>query len=222
MNCYDDGFYHEPSEFEMLVDDFKESLLKSVKEEFVSEMKRLREENATLQSVKKNFEEIKRDYENTKRELDREYSDLKRKVRSERLVELMEDYKLNLYDVNSRREIPPKCDKCDRFRQVEFLTPLGRKTKEKCLCADGKIIYEPRELVRYEFKISRDRKTLIAWYRQYGDDEDGFVMDSSILAETIYSDEMAFGSLNRYSTYFKTKEDCQRYCDYLNEQEGAE
>lgn len=50
---YEEDFYHEPSEFELYMDQIKENLMKSIKNEFVTEMERLREENLELQTVKK-------------------------------------------------------------------------------------------------------------------------------------------------------------------------
>ena len=65
---YPDDFYCEPSEFEMQVEEFKESLAKSIKSEFLEEMERLKAENRKLQGIKDNFEQVKRDYERKKME----------------------------------------------------------------------------------------------------------------------------------------------------------
>ncbi len=62
MEWYEEDFYEEPSEFDNAMDEFKASLMKSVKEEYVSEMERLRAENLELQSVKTYFEKIKKVY----------------------------------------------------------------------------------------------------------------------------------------------------------------
>lgn len=219
MEWYEDDFYQEPSEFEIKMDEFKESLLNSVKEEFQTEMERLRKENNELQSVKKNLEGIKRDYENKKRELDIERSDLHYKVRKERLVDLLKDHKTILYKASANKVMPPKCDKCNSNRRIEYITPLGRTAKEDCLCSEGKYVYSPVEYVRYEFRLNRDNNGTTAWYRQYSNGEDGLTYDSSIHAESIYSPEMKFEELKKYSTFFRTIEECKMYCDYLNEQE---
>jgi len=219
MNYYDE-FYQEPSEFEIQVDEFKTSLMKSVKEEFINEMEEIKKENEELQEVKTNFLAVKSDYETKKRQLENEYQTLKNNVRRERLVDLLKDHKITLYKAYSKRVLPPKCDKCDSRRKIEYISPLGRKTHEECLCAESKTVYYPNEFVRYEFKLNRDGKDLSAWYRQYSDDEDGFVYDSSIYADKIYNSEMKFEDLKQYSTFFKTEEECQKYCDYLNSKEG--
>ena len=53
---YPDDFYNEPSEFDMQVEEFKESLAKSIKSDFLEEMERLKAENRKLQGIKENFE----------------------------------------------------------------------------------------------------------------------------------------------------------------------
>jgi HD superfamily phosphohydrolase len=219
MDWYQNDFYNEPSEFDIQVDEFKQSLMKSVKKEFVSEMERLSTENKELQDIKANFEAVKRDFENKKRQLESEYQILKSNVRRERLVDILRDHKIILYKAYSKREYPPKCEKCDKHRKVNYISPLGRMTSEDCSCKEGKTVYYPEEYIRYEFRLNRDKNGVTAWYRQYNDDEDGFTSDSSIHADYIYSPDMNFEDLKRYSTFFKTKEECQAYCDYLNSKE---
>lgn len=221
MIYYNEEFYQEPSEFDMLVDDFKKSLTESIKDEYVAEMEKLKKENAELQDIKNDFENIKRDYESRKRELERERNDLQSKVRRERLVDLLEDHKITMYRAYSERKYPEKCDKCDDRRQIKYTSPLGRKTSEDCLCRNPKTVYFPKEFIRYEFKLNRDKNGLTAWYRQYGDNEDGFVNDNSILADNIYSTGMSFEEINSYNTFFKTEEECLAYCEFLNKKISA-
>jgi len=217
MNWHEDDFYNEPSEFDIQIDEFKRGLMKSVKDEFISEIERLKAENKELQDIKKNFEQVKRDFDRKKSDLDYEYQTLKNNVRKERLVELLKDHKTILYKASSKRELLPKCDKCDNRRRVKYTSPLGRETSEDCLCSEGRMVYYPREFILYEFRLNRDKNGMTAWYKQYSDNEDGFTYDSSIHVDSIYTPEMKFEELESYGTFFKTKEECQTYCDYLNE-----
>ena len=79
MSWHEDDFYNEPSEFDMQVEEFKESLAKAVKSEFLEEMERLKKENRNLREIKENFEQIKRDYERKKMECDWERTRKKRR-----------------------------------------------------------------------------------------------------------------------------------------------
>lgn len=212
MSYYDDDFYYEPSEFDLKVEEFKESLLKSVKENFLSEMERLKKENEELQEVKENFESIQRDYEYKKHQLEAEHRDLKRKVRRERLDELMSDFQVVMYRADYNLESLPKCSNCDDKRRIYYKTPLGKETYESCDCAERKRVYFPKENTCYEFRINRDNDELLAWYKY--EDEYGS-MSYSTRAETFYEEGMSYEDLEN-RTFFKSKEECQKYCDWLN------
>lgn len=58
---YEDFYNEGPSDYELFMNDLKETLKKSIKDEFIKEMDRLRAENKKLQNVKENFEQIKLD-----------------------------------------------------------------------------------------------------------------------------------------------------------------
>lgn len=65
-----EDFYNEgPSDYELFMNDLKETLKKSIKDEFIIEMDKLRAENKKLQDIKENFEQIKLDYAHKEQEL---------------------------------------------------------------------------------------------------------------------------------------------------------
>ena len=66
---YEDFYNEGPSDYELLMNDLKETLKKSIKDEFIKEMDKLRAENKKLQDVKENFERIKLDYAHKEQEL---------------------------------------------------------------------------------------------------------------------------------------------------------
>ncbi|MEG0381301.1 MAG: hypothetical protein RR603_06340, partial [Kurthia sp.] len=59
------------------------------------------------------------------------------------------------------------------------------------------------------------------WYtiQDNGSREEYARFDSSTYGRTVYKEGMDFAEINSYETFFKTKEECQKYCDYLNERE---
>lgn len=220
MSYYDEDFYCEPSEFEMQIEEFKSSLLDSVKDEYKQRMENLQKENTELQEIKKNFEAIKRDYANKERQLQIERNDLERKVRNERLSELTKDLQVLMYKAYSKQVKKPKCEKCDSNRRIYYKTPLGRDDYEQCECDTGERVYEPKEYMRIEFNI---RDGMRAWYEINNfDSRDEYARfdSNSQYAKVVYKEDMPYESIEKYSTFFKSKEECQAYCDYLNEQEG--
>lgn len=223
MYEYDD-FYNEPSEFDMQVDEFKQSLLNSVRDEYKTEMERLRKENAELQEVKRNLEQIKRAYDHKKNELEYMKVNLKNEVRRERLLELMGDFKVELFRAYRKQKDGPKCNKCDATRYINYKSPLGKKMVEQCDCKNNIIYYEPKPHVCSSYELRNGK--FMAWYKPYSSDADGMEFEfvgSSNVPRIIYSGEVFELIEDRYhDIYFKTEEECQAYCDWLTAKEGQE
>lgn len=221
MPYYCEDFYHEPSEFDLRIDEFKESLMKSVKEDFIAELEELKKENESLQDVKKNFESIKRDYENKERELEIERNNAKREVRRELISDILDEYRLIMYQASQVGVEKPKCDKCDKNRRINYKTPLGKDATEYCDCSTKEYTYKPKKHALVELSPRNNFYDLSAFYYEVrnsgGKDEYLRLSDYSQHATYIYRDGMGYKDIKRYSTFFKTKEECQKYCDWLNE-----
>jgi hypothetical protein len=122
-----------------------------------------------------------------------------------------------MYQADRTYPLPPKCDKCNVNRKVEFNSPSGKIRTENCSCNTGKIFYIPQEYICKEFRVNRDDGAMLMWYKEnHEKDHDWYGYDSSDLAEIVYKDGMKHEDLDS-STYFKSIEDCQKYCDWLNE-----
>lgn len=222
MYEYED-YYDNFSEFDRQIDEFKQSLITAVKEEHAAELDRLRKENAALQTVKRDFEQIQQEYRDKERQLERERKELAQTVRRERLGALMQDFQVTMWQPRHTTVRSPKCDKCDKYHDVEYTTPLGKKAKEKCSCYDGKTVYVPAECVCTEFKINeRDNKTLLIWYRMCEENTYDYAEHSSShYAECVYDGSLKYEDMKQYETYFKTAEECQGYCDWLTEKAAS-
>lgn len=231
MGCYDyEDYYNEPSEFEVMIDELKQSLMNSVKQEHKDEIERLRKENKELQEIKKNFNNIKSDYELKVSELEFKESELERKVKRMRLDELFsEEFSVIMYTPESSVSVmKPKCDKCNSERKIEYKTPSGKTAKEDCICAKryGKYMAKPYYLAEFRKSRSSDGLPLLMWYKKYRDyssDYDGYTYDYSSLTKVIYDGTQSYEELDKVSPYdikFRNEEDCQKYCDYLNKKNG--
>src|SRR5699024_3142901 len=203
------------SEFEGLIWELKESLKGSVKEEFIEELESLKRENKKLQDVKENFESIKLDYERKERQLEIEKDNMEREMRNARLSELTKDHQVVMYKAEAKWAEMPKCDKCDENRRIYYETPLGREEFEKCDCDVKEIEYYPGQYIMVEFNVSNG---INAWYKLKREDEEYLSYDRlTRYAKHIYNDDMDYENIESiYDTFFKTKEECQKYCDWLN------
>ncbi|SDX04870.1 hypothetical protein [Paenibacillus sp. PDC88] len=221
MYDWEDEQFYEPSPYDGHIETLIQAIRADVKEGIISEMNRLKKENAELQDVKRDFEAIKREYEQKKIELEYAKHNVKNEVRRERLVELMGDFTHELYKASSKRNVRPKCDKCDERRMIHYTSPLGNPKQEDCDCKNGIAYYEPRSYLCSSYEVRNSE--FIAWYKAYEIDADGMEFEfitSSSTAKIIYAGE-DFEKLEDYHyIHFKSKEDCQRYCDWLTAKEA--
>ncbi|MEX3713397.1 hypothetical protein ABFV99_13415 [Cytobacillus horneckiae] len=213
-------FYNEPTEFDMAMHQFKSELMSAVKSEYIDEMNRLKQENESLQSIKKNYDEIRLDFENRKRELEYEYQQKRASVKRDRLSELMKDVSGEYYTVASRNILGPKCDKCDKYRKVHYKTPLGKDSSETCDCAVRIYTYQPHPILLHSFSIRSGEGT--AWYEvkeNFGDEWLSYY-ESTISGSELIKNEKDFERINySYRSLFETKELAQKYCDIKNSEE---
>jgi hypothetical protein len=221
MGYWDEEFYNEPSEFDQQVDEFKKSLMNAVKKEFLDEMGKLQSENSKLQTIKDSWEDLKSSYEQKTYELEQAKSKALTEAKRLVLAELIKDYQLILYKADTEYIKKPKCNNCDNARQLHFKTPGGKDVTTNCDCNDSITKYIPSSHLVYEFRLDTSyKKQLIVWYKQLKSDfhgEDYFQIDSSTnVPETIYDNSMEYGNLKSWQTYFKTEDECQKYCDWLN------
>jgi len=109
MNLDYDRFYNELTEFGIMMEEFKHSILKSVKDEFIEEIEELRAENARLWDIKTMDEEYKRKHRDKMIELDSEIVMARMKAREERLSVVMESLQHTMYIAREEYEDLPKC-----------------------------------------------------------------------------------------------------------------
>ena len=232
MSYYDyEDYYGEPSEFEQQIDEFKDSLFNAVKQEHQDKMEQLAKENNELQEVKKNWKSLESEYKSKIRELENEKTKLELNAKRMRLEELFEgEFNTILYSPDDICVYTCKCNKCDNDRKINFLSPLGKEMKEDCECGKAYRKYTVKPYYCSEFRVNRHKKDgempLLMWYKRYRDydsDYDGYTYDDSDLVKKIYSPDMDYETIfndYKYSIYFRNEDDCQNYCEWLNDKNG--
>lgn len=224
MNYYDD-FYNEPSEFEQMIEEFKQSLVKYVKQEHQDWMEFYKKENKELQDVKSGLATMKREHQEKLREYDRKIAEAKSEVRRERLQDILKELQVILFRCVVVYKDKEKCSLCNDNREIEYVTPLGRAAKEKCNCATRLSEYQPSENILCEFREGHHGIVVFYKYNEKNSFTNGYyVLDSyedsrnpyKVYEVGEYSGEKID---NTYRTYFRSKEDCQKACDVLNKGE---
>lgn len=214
MDYWDD--YYEPSEFDVMMSEFKQSIIDNARQEIKDRIRKLEEENAELQEVKKNWNQIKKEHESAIRELHYKTENAEREAKKQRAADILKSIAEKGYRPHCIYEEFPKCDKCDSRRQIHYVSPMGRQMTEDCECARKKRHYLPKEVKCLKvyasesahcayFELADEGK-----YRDYWSAEDTFYLS--------LPDDL--DSLNSYNAVFLNEEDCKKYCDWLNENES--
>lgn len=232
---YDTGYY-EPSDADIFFNEMKEKFREYLNENLKHELNRLNEENAALKekNIKLSDENRKLNCEKQKAEWSRD--SIRKEVENEfynkNIDELFKD-RLENIDVWFADYIyheQPKCEYCNNDRKRIYEYPDGFKLEVACNCARQVACYEPNTAtfgtLTYCVKPSAyasERKIYVKDYSLYKPenryDDYGYanfkilhIMD--VFDENTLSlrDTLSYGE----KIGFKTKEECQKFCDWLN------
>lgn len=215
--------YYEPSEFDIQIEEWKDILRKSVKEEFQNQMEKLKKENTELQDIKEKWEEKVKELDDVKKEYEIKIQNAGRDAKKLRLHEILSPFSQTAYAVQyNYRYIKDKCDKCDDERYIHYKSPSGREEKEQCSCARKKCFYYPIEIEVADFKQlchpnGKPKNEPHAYYQYKRDgSSSGEYTDEYCYTEHIYQGEN-FEEINSWwGIVFLNKEDCENYCEYMN------
>lgn len=229
---YDD-YFREPSEFEMQVEEFKDSLRNAVKDEIKDKIESLEKELAELKEFKEDRYKLIREYESKILEVQREANDVKRaakeseeKWKKARLYQLLGDYLIVGYKVGYQWKYGEKCDKCDENRKIHFTSPQGKEYTEDCKCAVRYYRYFPQEATLSKIYVRKknfrwDDKGETDFYNRYytverkdNDDYDRYESTNDVYEHG----DIDFEKVNTYRAVFLNEEDCQKYCDWKTAQ----
>jgi hypothetical protein len=214
---FEEEQYYEPSLADEIIVEFQEKMKSVLLGSVKFEIENIKEENKNLKKQNEKLQNQVNQIKQKEIELEHLKSNLKAEVRRERLSKLMEDFQVVMYKIDDITEKIPKCNKCDKNRKIKFESPSGKQMEEYCTCNRGKAVYIPKEHICTEFRVDREDNAMLMWYEEnHESDHDWYGYNNSNLCKTVYKDGMDYKNLNRYDTYFKTKQDCQKYCDWLN------
>lgn len=211
MFSWDD--YYEPSDLEIAMEDFKQSIIENVRQELKDKIARLEKENSELLEVKKNWASIQKEYKDSIHDLHVKMENAEREAKRLKAKEIINSISTTGYRVHYEYVKPPKCDKCDENRYVHFISPLGREMKEPCKCSEGYKFFSPQEeklICFYATETIRDK-----YYSCTDRDLERWELRSDVYEEL----PKDLDSINEYRAVFVNKQDCQTYCDWKNENE---
>lgn len=234
--------YWEPSEADELFDEIKSKLIDSAKTSIKSDIESLKARNEYLESRNKELE--KKVYEVAQKERDLEYKadNLRREVEKEFYKTAIEDlFKEALEEsvvwfADHKPHARQKCDKCDADRNWVLRWPNGEASTRQCDCAKYDYWYEPQEshIQVLKYKIKDSRYPSERYYRleksyqntgssryedySYNDFRIQFVYDNFCDDVIEKHEQLRYGQ----RIGFKNKEECQKYCGWLNKKKESD
>ena len=219
---YDNEYdFFEPSEEQIVLDEVCDIFKKMVRQEVQDELASLRKQNAELREFRDNKSKYEREFASVKRDCANKIAQAENKAKQMRIHSLLGDnftVGYMVYRINTR---PPKCNKCDEHRRVEFKSPLGRTFKEDCECSKYTVTYAVKEVELMKFYIRQNSNPNICRYYKHADDvyNDKEDCNEYDYVTRIYNNE-PFEDVRYYSTVFLDKDECQAYCDWKNTQQN--
>lgn len=236
--------YWESSEADELFGEIKSKLIDAAKSSIKSDMEQLKSRNEYLESRNKELE--KKVYEVSQKERDLEYKaiNLRQEVEKEfysKAIDELFESRIENVDVWFACHTPhdrPKCNHCDDNRQLTHTFHNGQSVSTQCDCAKRDYWYDPSmatlKTLKYCVKPSRytsERKYYMSDCRSYKPSDcrnyDNYSFAEFNILHII--DHFDDGAIELYSSAqymekvgFKTKEECQKFCDWLNKKKESD
>ena len=228
----------EPSEADELFDELKSKLVDAAKNSLKSDMESLKRRNEYLEKRNKELEDKAREVSSKESDLEYKSRNLRREVEREfykiAIDDLFKDMleKSQLWFADNKPHEKPKCDKCDENRNWVLTWPDGTTTSKRCTCSQPEYWYEPQEtwIDTLRYRVKDDNYPSERYYRldksyqytgssrwddySYQDFGIQFVYDKFCDDVIEKKEQLGYGK----KIGFKSKEECQKYCDWLNEQ----
>jgi len=238
IHMYDDfdEYPYEPSEAESVLEEYKDKMMDLLKASVSNKLAQVSIENVSLKAENKKLKDQEQDIIRRERDIKYKEDNFKREVESNfykaKLGDIIEQYVEDsvLWFADKKYFSKEKCSLCDDERILHATFPNGKEVISNCGCS--------AQLHKYEPAIT-EMRTLKVYKKEsgYASERRFYVTKSYYPTKTSYASEeyIEFGvtyfiekfdvdnldELKKGMRYndvfgFKTKEECQKYCDWLN------
>lgn len=225
---YDEEYenYYDPTPADEIFAEAMSKLKEALKESVKTNIEYIQEENKRLKEENKSLRNKSYEVDNKKRQLEQKEKDLERTFYKSKFSELLKPLEENMvvwYSDYEYKKIK-KCKLCDDNRKIIFVLPQGKTIKQKCECDKDYRYYKPKKTTMSVIAMGKSydysNSKFVATPKYHNNrDDDGrwceFKMNEII--QTFNIDEI--DNYDTYNTGFESKEECKKYCDYLNNKE---
>lgn len=218
---YDD--FYEPSDFDIMIENFKDELRKSVKEEYTNKIKELEDKLADLSDIRDNWNAKCMELEAIKRECEVSKRDAEKVANKKRLKELLIPFKHEAWGIDSSYVyLTDKCDKCDESSYIHYKSPQGHDVKEQCDCRRRQNVYKPIPATLYKIAdYGRGPEYLYRYNLNLSFNADEW---QELSNKDVYDHSTLFEEIPKpyYEILFLDKEDAEKYCEWKNAKKAQE
>jgi len=241
---YDDyEDYYEQSEVDQLIEEFKDKIREHLLPNIREEIEQLNKENTELRIKNDEYKKRESEINNKERDLKYKADNLKREVEREfyesNIGETLKDYieKAEVWFGDNKGFRQDKCSLCNDSRKLVANFPNGKTTETNCDCSNllHKFVPEVSELSMIKFnkrdsRYQSERKFYVSKTyipskeSSYRDDYSYNEFKLYQIVDEFNEDSKGLHETKEYDTKigFKTKAECQKYCDWLNRDKTEE
>lgn len=213
-------FWDDTPEFDEQIEELKTALRADVKCEIKELIEKLQKELDELKDYKARKSEIERKYHDEIAKMAKAEADIERKYRDKKAQEILAECCAVGWRAAWRYDEPKeKCDKCDEDGYITFYSPQGTKYREQCKCRHKNVIYYPAETRLARIYASKSPETVQFYYDKVRGDGESY--SDYVRCYVVHSSDFKPEIIDSYGyeRVFESKEDCEKYCEWLNNKE---
>jgi hypothetical protein len=219
---YDEEPYYEPTVADEIFIEYTQKLKDALKDNIKQDIENIKSENIRLKEENKNLKDRERDIDNKERQLQSKEKTLEadffRKKFSEMLKPFEEHY--SGYYADHTYKMKRKCNQCDENRQITYTAPNGDTVKKDCSCKKSYSYYVPKSSVITVIDLHKSdgySKREFGMTPKYENKDDDYRWSSFKFTQfiDIFNESIA-EEIKYRDTLFSSKEECKKFCDWLN------
>lgn len=224
-------FYYEPSAADEIFNEAQSKLIECLNDSIKNKINAIKEENTRLKKENKELRAKISNIEWREREIESREKNLEQSVLQKTFSEMLKpiEKQIVVWRIAHTYVYGEKCNKCNDNREIEFVSPLGKKLTEKCVCSKPYDYYYPCEVAATTLRVYKTyhspyQVSITPYYDETFDNDfcdfklKRYIEDLQQFKNIrdVFEDLIAkYGSM--YEVSFAELEDCQKFADYLNE-----
>ena len=221
MYDYYEEPYYEPSIADEIFAEYLNKMKNALTESTKYQIEKIKIENEELKEENKRLHEKQHQVAVKERELLEKEKTLEKEFYRKKFSELLKPFTDNYegYYANSTYKKVNKCEKCDDERKIIYTSLYGEEIKRDCLCNTRYELYEPQHTIIEVLGLwkSNEYNSKFGITPKYENKDDDYKWGKLEFAHFVDAfDENDVYEIKKHDTLFKSKEECQKYCDYLN------